>query len=100
MKLKFNLQSALVSCFVTIMLSMAIDQDVNAFVAAPFQRNSSEPSSEAPVQVAETSTSETETTSETFYEARVSSYSKQLHRPVEQNQMKIHRPFRLQNQKV
>ena len=57
------------------MLSMAIDQDVNAFVAAPFQRNSSEPSSEAPVQVAETSTSETETTSETFYEARVSSYS-------------------------
>ena len=75
MKLKFNLQSALVSCFVTIMLSMAIDQDVNAFVAAPFQRNSSEPSSEAPVQVAETSTSETETTSETFYEARVSSYS-------------------------
>ena len=66
MKLKFNLQSALVSCFVTIMLSMAIDQDVNAFVAAPFQRNSSEPSSEAPVQVAETSTSETETTSETF----------------------------------
>jgi len=52
MKFKFNMQSALVSCFVAVFLSVAINQDANAFVAAPFVRDSSSSSSEPPYQTA------------------------------------------------
>ena len=75
MKFKFNMQSALVSCFVAVFLSVAINQDANAFVAAPFVRDSSSSSSEPPYQTASSSIEETSDSSQIFYEASVSSYT-------------------------
>ena len=65
MKFKFNMQSALVSCFVAV-LSVAINQDANAFVAAPFVRDSSSSSSEPPYQTASSSIEETSDSSQIF----------------------------------
>ncbi|WP_038025635.1 hypothetical protein [Tetragenococcus muriaticus] len=37
MKNKFNLQALLISCLATFILSVAVNNDANTFVAAPFQ---------------------------------------------------------------
>ena len=82
------------------MLSMAIDQDVNAFVAARssaiFGASSEATSAGCRKQVR----LKRKQPVKLFMKHGSVPTPKQLHRPVEQNQMKIHRPFRLQNQKV
>ncbi|MDN6724792.1 MAG: hypothetical protein L0L53_11190, partial [Tetragenococcus halophilus] len=88
MKNKFNLQALLISCLATFILSVAVKNDANTFVAAPFQsiqeRISDESHDEQQPQNSQEQSQITETTSTTsMNEQQMTMSSNMTQGPVE-----------------